>query len=273
MSYARFALSSPKIIGPKKFARRERIFAQFARRISLMLQIVAPAIRGTRSTGQEWAQRYGDFAVRWFLSLSIRRRVQWGVTTLLLFIVSTLAGEWIIAYATERGLFSDPVNRADAVAGWLGKIIGQTASVAVLSGLAGLAAGMWLDAFLAALDRRSPKPAPQPDITADDLIARIMKSRGIHDDGSLETLQKIREIGREVGDQMSLRKLTVWARVGGSTLKLLPYELSAKGLGIGRNASKQLNICLQYRDEADEAVWLTDYRFAQSEVGEIWSDD
>lgn len=210
--------------------------------------------------------------MRWFLSLSIRRRVQWGVTTLLLFIISTLAGEWIIAYATERGLFNDPVKRADAVAGWLGKTIGQTASVAVLSGLAGLAAGMWLDTFLAILDRRTPKDAPQPDITADTLITRIMKSRGIHDDGSLETLQKIREIGREVGDQMSLRKLTVWARMNGSTLKLLPYELSQKGLGIGRNAKKKLNISLQYWDERYETAWLTDFHFSEGEVGKIWPD-
>lgn len=208
--------------------------------------------------------------MEWLRSLSLRKRVQWGVTTLLLFVVSTISAQWIVAYSTERGVFNDPVKRADALMGWLGALIGHTASIAALAALAGLAVGLWVDAFLASRERSVPPRAASPDIAVNDLIARIMKARGIEDDGSLEALDRIRQIGLEIGDQMSLRRLSVWARTNGLPLMPVPFELSQKGFGVGRRAKNGITVSMQYSDDERKNAWLTDYHFSESEISEIW---
>ncbi len=111
-----------------------------------------------------------------------------------------------------------------------------------------------------------------PDITFNELIGRILKLRGLEDDGSPEALAKIREIGREVGDQMSLRKLSTWARRG-STLEPLPFEISKKGVGVGRDASGGISHLLQYTDEDGNRHNVMDYRFLKAEIQEVWPDD
>lgn len=110
-----------------------------------------------------------------------------------------------------------------------------------------------------------------PDITLDDVIERILRLRGIEDDGSADSLAIIREIGRDIGDQMSLRRLSTWGRRRG-TLEPLPFEISKKGIGIGRDSTGKIFHMLQYRDEHGKPHNVTDYRFLKSEIEDVWPD-
>lgn len=116
-----------------------------------------------------------------------------------------------------------------------------------------------------------PGIASLPDITLNEVIDRIMRQRGLVDDGSPEALAIIRDIGRDIGDQMSLRRLSTWGRRNG-TLELLPYEISRKGMGIGRDSKGNIYHHLQYRDESDTIRNVMDFRFLRSEIEVVWPD-
>lgn len=118
---------------------------------------------------------------------------------------------------------------------------------------------------------RPREVTPLPDITLNEVIERILRLRSITDDGSAESLAIVREIGRDIGDQMSLRRLSTWGRRRG-TLEPLPFEISRKGIGIGRDAAGKIYHMLQYRDEDDTPHNVTDYRFLKSEIEEVWPD-
>ena len=119
----------------------------------------------------------------------------------------------------------------------------------------------------------TPLPMTLPDIALNDLLKRIQQTHQILDDGSLEALEKIREIGREIADQMSLRKLATWGRVNGGTLEPLPFEVSRKGFGTGRNTIGEIYHMLQYREVDDMVVNVTDLRFLRAEIDGVWPYD
>lgn len=115
------------------------------------------------------------------------------------------------------------------------------------------------------LKKRDQIPA-LPDITLYEVIERILRLRGKTDDGSADALAIVRDIGRDIGDQMSLRRLFTRARRRG-TLEPLPFEISRKGIGIGRDTTGKIYHMLQYRDEDGTPHNVTDSAARDHQAG------
>lgn len=117
--------------------------------------------------------------------------------------------------------------------------------------------------------KNTSKPPILPDITFNELLDRVMILREVQDDGTGEALKKIREIGREINDEISLRHLSVWGRTKG-VLEPLPHEISKKGTGIGRDSAGNIVHLTQYVDPEGNRKNVEDYRFLKSEIDEVW---
>lgn len=118
---------------------------------------------------------------------------------------------------------------------------------------------------------RKPNILPEhlrPDITALELIHRIMRSRDMEDRGDRESLERMRAIAQEIKDEISLRKLTVWARSKG-VLDRLPHEIAKHGIGIGRDTGGNVYQLTQIIVD-DASRNFDDFRFIKAEVDEIW---
>jgi len=122
--------------------------------------------------------------------------------------------------------------------------------------------------------RANPRMGPPiilPDITAGELINRLMIVRNTPDDGSLEMLKVARQIGQEIGDQVSLRHLSTWMRAHGS-LDKVPHSIAKTGFGVGRDAAGNIYCLKVYPTGPDSSRNVTDIRFNLSEIRKVWPD-
>jgi hypothetical protein len=120
-------------------------------------------------------------------------------------------------------------------------------------------------------DAQTPHQDALPDITLNDLIVRIMENRNTPDDGSLTSLKIAREIGQEIGDQISLRKITTWMRVT-AALDKVPHRIAKTGFGVGRNSAGEISCLKTYPTGPDSTRNVSDIRFNLDEIREVWPD-
>ena len=132
---------------------------------------------------------------------------------------------------------------------------------------------------LADKNTSQPNDAPEygatnlPDFALSELLDRIFALNHFVDDGSLESLDKIRGYGQEICDALSLRNLSAWGRMSGGSLERLPIWVSRKGFGLGRNSIGEIVHLLQYTDDNGIIVNVTDFRFLREEIDEVWPDE
>lgn len=110
-----------------------------------------------------------------------------------------------------------------------------------------------------------------PDITVNWLITRLMELRGTADNGSSDSLSLARQVGQEIGDQISLRRLSVWMRVTGS-LEKVPHRIAMKGFGVGRDSAGKIVCLAVYSKSPEQNRNVTDIRLNLREVTRIWPE-
>ncbi|MCP9222750.1 hypothetical protein MKP08_08330 [Erythrobacter sp. LQ02-29] len=125
--------------------------------------------------------------------------------------------------------------------------------------------------------KKSPtKPAPEqhaPDIKFSEILHSLMHARGVVDDGSQEAFDKIQEIAQEISDQMFVRYLNAWGRMGaGSPLRKIPINISRMGVGVSRTSSGELHCAISYRAEGLRQCWIYDVSFMKKEVRPLWPE-
>jgi len=200
----------------------------------------------------------------------LRRFSIWLAVGFVTAILFGLVGEFAIRLADKRGLFDDIEGKWDRFVSPVFDFLTGAIMTHLAMLFVGLAIGMSVDAFFrkkeAALATKLQ--AVSPDITAAELLERLMERKSLQDDGSLESLEDIRLLARDVRDAISLKNLTVWARCKG-VLDKLPHDIAKYGFGIGRNSAGELYHHSQIAVEGTPRNY-SDFRFLRSEVDEIW---
>ena len=104
----------------------------------------------------------------------LRRFLTWILAGIVGTIVLAVVAEWFIEVARDKGLFTDAGGMWDSVVGTVLTAVLHPWFLAALTGLGGLVAGLWIDAFLRRIERRR---VPDYPALAEALIRIVTKYR------------------------------------------------------------------------------------------------